>query len=210
MDIIEFKNCSYKNKHLVGGKCSSLGELYHLSQQLNFNIADGFATTISLYDTFIEQNNLNEIINNTLASLDYNNIKLLEQESAKLINAISESNFTEPQEDNIISHYKDLCKKYNKHDLEVAIRSSALAEDMPNASFAGQQDTYLNVIESSNVIHNIKKCFASLFNVRALSYRNTHNISIDEVKISVAVQKMVRSDIGSAGVAFSLDRKSVV
>lgn len=204
-NILEFKNCSYKNKHLVGGKCSSLCELYHLSQELNFNIADGFATTINLYDEFTQQNNLNELIEETLKSLNYDDIKSLERESISLINKITQCDFTDEQKQEIKFHYDSLCKKYDKFNLEVAIRSSALAEDMPNASFAGQQDTYLNIRGSDDIIYNIKKCFASLFNTRALSYRHSHNIELDQIKISVAVQKMVRSDIGSAGVAFSLD-----
>jgi pyruvate, water dikinase len=205
MNIIKFENCSYKNKHLVGGKNASLGELYHLSQQLNFNIADGFAISILLYDEFIKQNNLNEIIETTIAQLDCNNIKSLKLSSEKLINAVTEGDFTDSQEENIQKYYDDLCKKYNKSNIEVAVRSSALCEDLADASFAGQQDTYLNIIGLNNIICSIKKCFASLFNSCALSYRNTHNININDVKISVAIQKMVRSDVGSAGVAFSMD-----
>ena len=208
MNILKFKDCSYKNKNLVGGKCSSLGELYHLSQQLNFNIADGFAITTHLYDTFIKQNNLNEFIENILNSIDYLNIKDIEQKSELLISKLVDSQFNDSQISEIQSYYEQLCTKYNNTHLEVAIRSSALAEDLPNASFAGQQDTYLNITGIEEVIINIKKCFASLFNVRALSYRNSHDIQLSEVKISVAVQKMVRSDIGSAGVAFSLDPES--
>lgn len=205
MNIIEFKNCNYNNKNLVGGKSSSLGELYHLSQELNFEIADGFSITINLYDEFIKQNNFNKIVSETLSSLDYSDVKLLVKKSSKLINIISNGFFTDKQEEEIKLYYKNLCKKYNKQNLEVAIRSSALAEDLENSSSAGQQDTYLNIRGSNDIIYNIKKCFASLFNARALSYRNSYNISLDQVKISVAVQKMVRSDIGSAGVAFSLD-----
>lgn len=208
MNIIEFKDCSYKNKNIVGGKCSSLGELYKLSQLLNFNIADGFALTTNLYDTFIEQNNLNKIINDTLNKLNYEDINELEEESNNLINKITNSQFNNEQINLIKNYYEKLCNKYNNNNLEVAIRSSALAEDMPNASFAGQQDTYLNIFGIEQIILNIKKCFASLFNVRALSYRNTYNIKIEDVKISVAIQKMVRSDIGSAGVAFSIDPES--
>ena len=208
MNILRFKDCSYKNKNLVGGKCSSLGELYRLSQELNFNIANGFALTTLLYDKFIEQNNLTKFIEETINKLNYDNIKELEIESNKLIKSITEGKFIESQENEIKKFYEELCNIYNNDNLEVAIRSSAIAEDMPNASFAGQQDTYLNIFGINNIIFNIKKCFASLFNVRALSYRHSHNIKLDEVKISVAVQKMVRSDIASAGVAFSIDPES--
>ena len=208
MNILKFKECSYKNKNLVGGKCSSLGELYHLSQQLNFNIADGFALTTLLYDKFIEQNNLNNIIKDTLNKINYDDIKNIENESNKLIQLISNGLFNESQENEIKKFYLELCKNYNTDNLEVAVRSSAIAEDMPNASFAGQQDTYLNIFGVDNILFHIKKCFASLFNTRALSYRHTHNIKLNDVKISVAIQKMIRSDIGSAGVAFSIDPES--
>lgn len=205
MEIIYFKDCSYKNKHLVGGKCSSLGELYHLSQKLNFGIADGFAVTTHLYDTFIEQNNLCDTISSSLLSIDYNNIQHIEETSKTLIDSINNGTFNESQITAITNAYNKLCEKYNIEECDVAIRSSAIAEDLPNASFAGQQDTFLNVQGIKDVLDNIKYCFASLFNTRALSYRHSQNIGIEEVKISVAVQKMIRSDIGSAGVAFSLD-----
>ena len=208
MNIITFKDCSYKNKDLVGGKCSSLGELYNLSQEINFNIADGFAITTVLYDDFIKQNNLLEFIKDNINNINYDNIGDIEQKSNILISKILESEFNDAQKLEIKDAYEQLCKKYNNFDLEVAIRSSALAEDLPNASFAGQQDTYLNIKGFEKVIINTKKCFASLFNARALSYRNSHKIDFSEVKISVAVQKMVRSDIASAGVAFSLDPES--
>ena len=208
MNILKFKDCSYKNKNLVGGKCSSLGELYHLSQQLNFNIADGFAITTLLYDKYIEQNNLSNLIEETLNKINYEDLKNIESESNNLIKKITEGIFNESQENEIKKFYEELCNTYSNKNLEVAIRSSAIAEDMPNASFAGQQDTYLNVFGIDDILINIKKCFASLFNVRALSYRHTHDIKLSDVKISVAVQKMVRSDIGSAGVSFSIDPES--
>lgn len=204
-DIIWFKNCSYKNKHLVGGKCSSLGELYHLAKLLNFDIADGFAVTTTLYDEFVQHNNLHNTIETTLAALDTTNLDNLDAGATELKSIVSSGVFTQDQVDVITKHYHELCDLYNAPDMEVAVRSSALAEDMPNASFAGQQDTYLNVTGADGLLLSIKHCFASLFNARAISYRKTHDIQLSDVKISVAIQKMVRSDIGSAGVAFSID-----
>jgi pyruvate,water dikinase len=202
--IIWFKNCSYKNKHLVGGKCSSLGELHHLSKKLYFSIADGFAISTELYDDFVKSNGLEEIIKSKLETIDTSNIKQLELESAELRKLFVKGKFSAGQEQMVLSNYEELCNLYRVDNLEVAVRSSAIAEDLPNASFAGQQDTMLNVTKS-NLIESIKICFGSLFNSRAISYRHTHSITLDQVKISVAVQKMVRSDIGSAGVAFSID-----
>ena len=206
--IFWFRDCSYKNKNVVGGKCSSLGELYRLSQKINFSIADGFAITTDFYDKFLEQNNITKIIEENLEKIDINNIEELETESEKLRNFIIHGNFTDEQIKLIIENYEELCGMYRKTNLEVAIRSSAIAEDLPNASFAGQQDTYLNIRGPADVLLSIKKCFASLFNSRAVSYRKRYNIGISDVKISVAIQKMVRSDIGSAGVAFSIDPES--
>lgn len=207
-NIIWFKDCSYKNKHLVGGKCSSLGELYNLSNKINFSIADGFSITTVLYDEFIKYNNLNELIEKKINDINNDlteNIKNLDTISKELRDMIISSNFSEEHYNEIQNNYNELCAHYRKNNLDVAIRSSAIAEDLPNASFAGQQDTYLNIKGIDNLFISIKKCFASLFNSRAISYRKTHNIKLNDVKISVAIQKMVRSDIGSAGVAFSID-----
>ena len=203
--IIWFKNCSYKNKDLVGGKCSSLGELFVLSKKIGFSIADGFAITTSTYDAFLEHNNLTNVIEDQVDKLSYDDIGQLEEQSKKIRDQIIEGKFLEDDSHIIIKSYKELCELYHNPNLEVAIRSSAIAEDMPNASFAGQQDSYLNIKGEDDIILKIKMCFASLFNARAISYRKTHNIPYSDVKISVAVQKMVRSDIGSAGVAFSID-----
>ena len=207
-NIIWFKDCSYKNKHLVGGKCSSLGELYNLSNKINFSIADGFAITTILYDEFIKYNNLNELIEKKINDINNDfteNIKNLDTISKELRDMIISSNFSDEHHNEIQNNYNELCVHYRKNNLDVAVRSSAIAEDMPNASFAGQQDTYLNIKGIDNLFISIKKCFASLFNSRAISYRKTHNIKLNDVKISVGIQKMVRSDIGSAGVAFSID-----
>ena len=204
-EVLWFKDCSYRNKNLVGGKCSSLGELWHLAKIINFDVADGFAVTTDLYNDFIRSNLLENSIETKLQSAKTDDIRQIETIANELKTMVSRGVFSNTQEETILSHYRDLCELYNTADLEVAVRSSAIAEDMPNASFAGQQDTYLNVSGGKNLIASIKDCFASLFNARAISYRNTHNIPYSEIKISVAIQKMVRSDKGSAGVAFSID-----
>lgn len=203
--LVWFRDCSYKNKHLVGGKCSSLGELHNIAKRIGFSIGDGFALSITLYDEFIENNHLEQVINESLDSIDIENIKDLEEKSALLREKITSAEMSVYHTEMIFDYYRQLSRIYGHDEIEVAVRSSALAEDLPNASFAGQHDTYLNVCGEEQLIQAIKDCFASLFNSRAISYRKTHNIQLDEVKISVAVQKMIRSDIGSAGVAFSLD-----
>jgi pyruvate,water dikinase len=204
-EIIWFKDCSYKNKHLVGGKCSSLGELHSIAKRIGFSIGDGFALSIDMYDDFIKYNELENKIETMVNEIDTSNIKELEEKSKELRNIISQASFTKEHTDLIFQYYHKLSQIYGKECIEVAVRSSALAEDLPNASFAGQHDTFLNVKGTKELIQSIKECFASLFNSRAVSYRKTHNIALSDVKISVAIQKMIRSDIGSAGVAFSLD-----
>jgi pyruvate, water dikinase len=204
MNIIWFKDCSYQNKNLVGGKNASLGELYKLSKNLEFNIADGFALTIELYNEFIDQNNFLEKIKNELRDVNPNNIDQLNKTANNIKNLIQTGTFTPNQCNEILNSYTKLREQYN-NILQVAVRSSAIAEDLPGASFAGQQDTYLNIETPKDLIESIIKCYASLFNARAISYRYTNKIDFSQVKMSVAIQKMVRSDIGSAGVAFSID-----
>lgn len=204
MNIIWFKHCSYKNKNLVGGKNASLGELYHLSKKFNFNIADGFALSVDLYNNFIQQNKFLDQIKLFLRNIDNNNIEQLQETSTKIKNLIKTGTFIESQKLDILDNFNKLKLLY-KNNLEVAVRSSAIAEDLPNASFAGQQDTYLNIQTFDDLLESIIDCYASLFNARAISYRHTNNIQFSDVKMSVAIQKMVRSDIASAGVAFSLD-----
>jgi len=204
-DIIWFKDCSYKNKHLVGGKCSSLGELHGIAKRIGFSIGDGFAITTDLYNEFVKYNQLEPIIVSMLDEIDPTNIKQLEKKSMELRKIVSSAKLSDEHREVMVSSYNQLSKLYGRKNMEVAVRSSALAEDLPNASFAGQHDTYLNVCGEEELIKSVLECFASLFNSRAISYRKTHNITLDDVKISVAVQKMIRSDIGAAGVAFSLD-----
>ena len=207
MSIIWFKDCSYKNKNLVGGKNSSLGELYHLSKKLNFKIANGFAITTKVYQEFVESNNIEKLVEETLEKLDTSNIDELNKQSEYLKNLIIKSKLSSEHLKEIKENY-EILKQFYIEDIQLAVRSSAIAEDLPNASFAGQQDTYLNITCFDDLIDSVIKCFASLFNSRAISYRKTNNIKFHDVKISVGIQKMVRSDIGSAGVAFSIDPES--
>lgn len=203
MNIIWFENCGYYNKHLIGGKCASLGELYRLSKKHNFNISNGFAITTNFYDNFIKKNNIEKIIENDLNNININDIDNLNHISVKLKNLIKSFDFDKDEMDELFYNFNKLLKL--KNDSSVAVRSSAVAEDLPNASFAGQQDTFLNIKNFQDFIISIKECIASLFNARAISYRITNNVPLEMIKICVGVQLMVRSDIGSAGVAFSID-----
>jgi len=204
MNILWFKDCSYENKQLVGGKNASLGELYHLSKKLDFRIANGFAITTTLYDEFINHNNLSDNIENLIKEADIEDMDSLNNLSNTIKNLFNNAVFLDNHIEEIIKNF-NMLKEFYCNDIQVAVRSSAIAEDLPNASFAGQQDTFLNITTDDELILSVKNCFASLFNSRAISYRKTNNIKFDDVKISVGIQKMVRSDIGSAGVAFSID-----
>ena len=159
--ILWFKDCSYKNKHLVGGKCSSLGELYYLAKILNFDVADGFAITTTLYDEFIEKNNLQPKIEDILNTINTEDLTELEARAHQLRELVINSELESAHADMICKHYKDLCDLFHNPNLEIAVRSSAIAEDLPNASFAGQQDTYLNIKGGDDLVIAVKKCFAS-------------------------------------------------
>ena len=207
-NLLWFSECNYKNKHLVGGKNASLGELVNLSQLLNFKISNGFALTTNFYKEFIKNNNIENKITNLIENLNTSNIDELENTSKQIKNIFKNTEYTDEQIKNIKNNYEKLGKLYNTDNISVAIRSSGVAEDLPNASFAGQHSTYLNISGLENILIYIKKCCASLFNSRALSYRKRYNIPTYQILMSVAIQKMVRSDIGSAGVAFSLDTET--
>lgn len=192
---------------LVGGKNASLGTMIQNLKELQIKVPNGFVITTIGYDYFIKENQLNDKINELLLKLDDNltNLNYIgKQIRTLIINSIFPINMI----DEIKQKYQELGKEYNNINLEVAVRSSGSAEDMPDASFAGQQDTYLNVVGIENLLINIKKCFASLFNDRAISYRKSMKYDTFNYKLSVTIQKMVRSDLGSAGVAFSLDINS--
>lgn len=203
MNIIWFKDCNYDNTHLIGGKNASLGKLMNYNTNL-FKSANGFAITTKLFDDFIDYNNLNEKIETIITNIDFSNLNNLNQTADTLKGLFTNSKFTEKQLKELKNTYLELQNQYS-NPIQVAVRSSAIAEDLPNASFAGQQDTYLNITNFEDLKDSIIKCYASLFNSNAISYRHTNNIKKEEVKMSIGVQKMVRSDLSVAGVAFSLD-----
>lgn len=192
----------------VGGKNASLGEMLQHLEELGVKIPDGFVVTADAYWYFLEYNNLIPQIHEALDSLDYNNIEQLRRAGLKVRQLIKNSRFPKELSEEIIQRYYALSAQYGQEITDVAVRSSATAEDLPDASFAGQQETYLNVRGPASLMDAVRNCFASLFTDRAISYR--HNFGFDHFKIglSVCVQKMVRSDLGISGVAFSLDTES--
>jgi len=181
---------------LVGGKNASLGEMM------------GFVVTAAAYRYFIDYNNLQEKIKEALKGLDPNDVEDLQKRGLTVREMIKGGEYPEDLRQEILKAYEKLSEMYGQHRVDVAVRSSATAEDLPDASFAGQQETYLNIKGDETLLTAIKNCFASLFTDRAISYRESFGFDHFSIGLAVGVQKMVRSDLASAGVAFSLDTDS--
>jgi pyruvate,water dikinase len=192
----------------VGGKNASLGEmLQHLSQH-GIRIPEGFIITAGAYYQFIAYNELDKKIRAIVDATDIDDLKQLGSCGAQIRTLIQNGNFPADMEAQFAMAYKNLSIEYKQANVDVAVRSSATAEDLPDASFAGQQDTYLNISGEAALLVAVKNCFASLFTDRAISYRQNFGYDHFLIGLSVCVQKMVRSDVGVSGVAFSLDTES--
>ena len=205
--VLWFEEISINDVPLVGGKNASLGEMFRNLTPKGVKIPDGFAVTAAAYRFFIRENQLDEKIRETLEGLDTHNLKDLQRRGKKVREMILKAKMPEELAQAIKEAYHKLEEKYYP-DVDVAVRSSATAEDLPDASFAGQQETYLNIRGAENVIEHVKRCFASLFTDRAISYRQDKGFDHFNVYLSVAIQKMVRSDAASSGVMFTLDTES--
>jgi len=191
----------------VGGKNASLGEMLQNLAPLGVSVPGGFATTADAYREFLAQESLDQRIAGELQDLDVDDVAALQKSGAAIRQWIMEVSYPPAMEQAIEEAYTRLEQEYGT-EVSWAVRSSATAEDLPDASFAGQQETYLNVSGLDNIKKSIREVFASLFNDRAIAYREHQGFSHEEVALSAGIQKMVRSDIGSAGVAFSLDTES--
>ncbi len=192
---------------LVGGKNAALGEMYSNLVPKGVNIPDGFAITAEAYRHFLKETGLDEEIKKILSDLDTKDIHNLQKRGEKVRKAILKADLPKDLKEKIGEAYKKLEEKYGK-DRDVAVRSSATAEDLPGASFAGQQETYLNVRGIRDVLAYTKKCIASLFTDRAISYRADKGFSHFDAALSVGVQCMVRSDMSASGVSFTLDTET--
>jgi len=191
----------------VGGKNAALGEMYSNLVPLGVNIPDGFALTADTYRYFFKKTGLDEKIKKILSDLDTRNIKNLQVHGKKIREEILKAILPQDLQNAVTKAYAELGKKYGENSA-VAVRSSATAEDLPGASFAGQQETYLNVHGIEEVLIATKKCIASLFTDRAISYRADKGFSHFDAALSVGVQRMVRSDLSSSGVAFTIDTET--
>ena len=189
----------------VGGKNASLGEMLQELAGANVKVPNGFATTALAYKDFLTYGGLEDQIKDKLEQLDTNNIQDL-KEAGKTIRALIMGAEFQPQLNSAIE--AAWAEMSNGEDIAVAVRSSATAEDLPDASFAGQQETFLNVRGLEDIKASIKEVFASLYNDRAISYRVHHGFEHSEVALSAGVQRMVRSETGASGVMFTLDTES--
>ena len=203
-----YSEVGIKDVPIVGGKNAALGEMYSNLVPLGVNIPDGFALTADAYRYFFKETGLDKKIQQILADLNTKSIKNLQAHGKKVREAILKEEFPPLLHDAIVKSYADMEKKYKRKNIDVAVRSSATAEDLPGASFAGQQETYLNVCGIKDVLLSSRKCIASLFTDRAISYRVDKGFSHFDAALSVGVQLMVRSDLSASGVAFTIDTET--
>ncbi|MGH2645268.1 MAG: PEP/pyruvate-binding domain-containing protein, partial [Chitinophagaceae bacterium] len=206
--IFPLERVGIKDIENVGGKNASLGEMLQNLTSLGVEIPDGLVITVDAYRKFLNFNGLERRVMDVINSIDFNSIESLRRGGQQARLLLQNGRFPKEMSGIIIDAYGDLSQKYNQYYTDVAVRSSATAEDLPDASFAGQQETFLNVHGPANLMDSVRNCFASLFTDRAISYRQTFGYDHFSVGLSICVQKMVRSDLGSSGVAFSLDPES--
>jgi pyruvate,water dikinase len=203
--ILWFEEISIKDVAKVGGKNASLGEMYRELTKKGIRIPNGFATTAQAYQYFLEKTGLKNEIKRILKGLNVKDMKNLAERGRRVREAILRAELPKDLKEAIVEAYHQLGKEKN---IDVAVRSSGTAEDLPSASFAGQMETYLNVQGEAEVLEAVKKCMASLFTNRAIAYREEKGFSHFKIALSVGIQKMIRSDKACSGVMFSCDTES--
>ncbi|KAA2285939.1 phosphoenolpyruvate synthase [Arenimonas fontis] len=192
----------------VGGKNSSLGEMIGQLSHLGVSVPGGFATTADAFRRFVAHNDLSQRIFDRLATLDVEDVDALVKAGAEIRGWVIDAPLQPELDQAVRKAYRKLCADAGVENVAVAVRSSATAEDLPDASFAGQQETFLNVSGEEDVVRKVKEVFASLYNDRAIAYRVHHGFRHEDVFLSAGVQLMVRSDVGASGVLFTLDTES--
>ncbi len=201
-NILWYNEVNYNDILSVGGKNASLGEMYSAFKKEGINIPNGFSITTSAYWNFMKENGIDREIAVLIKKYDLKKIKDLQEFGKKARNLILKGKFSDELKKDIIDAYKKLGKT------DVAVRSSAVCEDMPNASFAGQFETYLNVRGNEKLLSTVKECLSSTFGDRVISYREEKKISHLKFALSIGVLEMIRSDIGSSGIMFTLDTET--
>lgn len=205
---ISFQGLGMGDLEQVGGKNASLGEMISHLSEAGVSVPDGFATTADSFREFLAQEGLNNKIYALLASLDVDDVCQLAAVGKQIRDMVIATPLTGEFEDAVRTSYENLVKSIGRDDFSVAVRSSATAEDLPDASFAGQQETFLNVRGIDAVLVAIKHVFASLFNDRAIAYRVHHGFAHEDVALSAGIQQMIRSDLAASGVMFTMDTES--
>ncbi len=205
--VLWFDEVGIDDIPIVGGKNASLGEMIRQLTSKGVNVPNGFATTANAYRYFVQAAGLEEKLRELFADLDVEDVNNLRERGKKARSLLLHTPFPTELRAAITTAYQRMCDRYSA-DTEVAVRSSATAEDLPDASFAGQQETYLHIQGVNGVLEACHRCFASLFTDRAISYRHLKGFDHFSVALSVGVQKMVRSDLASAGVMFSIDTET--
>lgn len=191
----------------VGGKNASLGEMLRTLKEQGIEVPNGFATTADAYREFVRSNGLEDVIEEKTRRLRMGKTSL-EKVGKEIREAFMAGTFSPEFEEAILEAYRELSRSYKSRNVDVAVRSSATAEDLPDASFAGQQETYLNIRGETDLFKSCKKCYASLFTDRAITYREVKGFDHAKIALSIGIQKMVRSDCAGAGVMFTLDTDS--
>ncbi len=207
-NILWLKDLRLSDLAQVGGKNSSLGEMIGQLADLGVSVPGGFATTADAFKAFIAHNNLHARIYDKLAEVDVEDVSALTRAGAEIRGWVIDAPLQADLDADIRKAYAQMCAEAGSTDMAVAVRSSATAEDLPDASFAGQQETFLNVTGADDVVLKVKEVFASLYNDRAIAYRVHHGFAHEDVFLSAGIQQMVRSDIGASGVLFTLDTES--
>jgi pyruvate,water dikinase len=205
--VVPFTEISLSDTPRVGGKNAGLGELTRALAPRGIRVPPGFAIDVDAYQRFVDDNGLQWRIDEALAALAAGQ-RDLPSTGALVRRLFDRGTLPDEVRDAIVDAYGALCRQSEQDDVPVAVRSSATAEDLPEASFAGQQQTFLNVRGADEVVRSYQRCLASLFTDRAISYRTQHGVSDKKLALSVGVQRMVRADVGAAGVAFTLDTES--
>ena len=209
MDMIRwFQTLRMTDVEIVGGKNASIGEMIQGLAGAGVRVPGGFATTADAFRAFLTHNRIEEKINARLSALDVNDVVALAAAGREIRGWVEQGELPAQLEQAIRDGYAQLAQESGGLDPDVAVRSSATAEDLPEASFAGQQETFLNVRGADEVLRHVRLVFASLYNDRAISYRVHHNFEHSDVALSAGVQRMVRTDLGVSGVAFTLDTES--
>ena len=206
-NVVWLKDVGMSDVEKVGGKNASLGEMISGLDSQGVRVPGGFATTAEAFESFLEYSDLKTKINKLLSDLDVTNIQELTKTGLLIRQWVEEAPFPDGLYQSIVDSYEKLSNELGS-DVTFAVRSSATAEDLPEASFAGQQETYLNVSGIEDILTAVRKVYASLYNDRAISYRVHQGFEHEMVSLSAGIQQMVRSDIGSSGVMFTLDTES--